>query len=96
MELLPPADEAPDLVPNARWSLQLRANRYRGGLPDGVVHITLDDREELTLTIAGERARLSYGHSDVIPCSRSMRARRACSHSCARHSTARRTTSHPT
>jgi DNA-binding HxlR family transcriptional regulator len=67
MGLLPPADEAPDLVPNVRWSLQLRATRYRGGLPDGDVHITLDDREELTLSIAGDRARLVYGHTDAAP-----------------------------
>jgi len=67
MELLPPPDEAPDLTPNARWSLQLRASRYRGGLPDGAVHITLDEREELTLSIADDRARLNYGHTDVDP-----------------------------
>ena len=67
MGLLPPADEATDLVPNVRWSLQLRATRYRGGLPDGDVHITLDDREELTLSIAGDRARLVYGHTDAEP-----------------------------
>jgi DNA-binding HxlR family transcriptional regulator len=67
MELLPPADHAHDLVPNARWWLQLRAARYRGGFPDGAVHITLDDREDLTLTFAGDTARLTYGHSDVEP-----------------------------
>ena len=66
IELLPPIDEAPDLVANARWTLQLRSTRYRGGFPDGAVHITLDDREELTITFADERARLTYGHSNDV------------------------------
>jgi DNA-binding HxlR family transcriptional regulator len=65
MELLPPIEEAPELFSNARWTLQLRATRYRGGFPDGAVHITLDGREDLTITFADERARLTYGHSDV-------------------------------
>ncbi len=65
MELLPPPNEAPDLVPNARWSLQLRATRYRGGFPDGSVHITLDERDDLTFSVLDGRARLTYGHDDA-------------------------------
>lgn len=69
MDLLPSPEDAPDLVPNARWALQSRASRYSAGLsdgtvlPDGAVHITIDSREELTLTIADGRCRVSYGHS---------------------------------
>jgi DNA-binding HxlR family transcriptional regulator len=63
LDLLPPPDDADDLVPNARWALQLRTSRYDGGLPDGSIHITIDSREELTLTIADGRCHLSYGHS---------------------------------
>jgi DNA-binding HxlR family transcriptional regulator len=63
MPLLPPVDDAPELVANARWTLQLRTTRYTGGFPDGVVHLTLDGREDLTIAFADERARLTYGHS---------------------------------
>ena len=65
MPLLPPADESSELVANARWSLQTRSARYRGGFPDGDVHITLDDEDELTLTLADDRGRLTYGHTDA-------------------------------
>lgn len=65
MPLLPSADESADLVANARWGLQLRAARYRGGFPDGDVHITLDGKDELTLTLADGRGFLTYGHSDA-------------------------------
>ena len=65
MPLLPSPGESADLVANARWGLQLRAARYRGGFPDGDVHITLDDKDELTLTLADGRGRLEYGHSDT-------------------------------
>ncbi len=65
--LLPPFDEAGDRVANARWPLQQRAARYRGGFVDGDVHLVLDDDRELTLSLQGERGRLTYGHSDVEP-----------------------------
>lgn len=65
LPLLPSPDESTELVANARWGLQLRAARYRGGLPDGDVHITLDDKDELTLTLADGRGRLEYGHSNT-------------------------------
>lgn len=66
-ELLPTPDEADDYVENARWTLTQRAARYRGGFPDGDVHILLDQRDELTLSFAGDRAHLAYGHSLVEP-----------------------------
>lgn len=66
-ELLPSPDEADDYVSNARWLLTLRAGRYRGGFPDGDVHILLDQRDELTLSFTGDRARLAYGHTPVEP-----------------------------
>lgn len=60
--LLPPFEDAGDHVMNARWMLTQRAGRYRGGFPDGAIHIVLDQRDELTLSFAGTRARLAYGH----------------------------------
>lgn len=65
--LLPPPDEAEDYVSNARWTLTQRVARYRGGFPDGDVHILLDQRDELTLSFTGDRARLAYGHTPVEP-----------------------------
>lgn len=65
--LLPPPDEADDYVSNARWTLTQRAARYRGGFPDGDVHLLLDQRDELTLSFAGDRAHLAYGHTQVEP-----------------------------
>ncbi len=65
--LLPPLDEAGDRVANARWPLQQRAARYRGGFVDGDVHIVLDEDRELTLSLRGERGRLTYGHSNTEP-----------------------------
>ncbi len=65
--LLPPPDEADEYVLNARWALTQRARRYRGGFPDGDVHILLDQRDELTLTFAGDQARLAYGHLSTEP-----------------------------
>lgn len=60
--LLASRDDAADLLFNARWALQQRAARYQGGFPDGSVHLTLDDRDELTLSVADGRRRLAYGH----------------------------------
>lgn len=65
--LLPPVDEAGDHVINARWTLTQRAGRYRGGFPDGDVHILLDQRDELTLSFEGDRAGLTYGHHSAEP-----------------------------
>ena len=65
--LLPPIDEAGDHLVNARWPLQQRAARYRGGFPDADVHLVLDGEEELTLSLTGQRGRLRYGHSDTEP-----------------------------
>lgn len=65
--LLPPADEPGEHVVNARWTLTQRAGRYRGGFPDGDVHILLDQRDELTLSFTGDRARLAYGHLSAEP-----------------------------
>lgn len=65
--LLPPADQAPDHMVNARWHLTHRARRYRGGFTDGDVHILLDDEDELTLSFSGQRAQLSYGHTSADP-----------------------------
>lgn len=65
--LLPSPEEADDYVSNARWALTLRASRYAGGFPDGDVHLLLDQRDELTLSFGGDRARLSYGHTPVEP-----------------------------
>jgi DNA-binding HxlR family transcriptional regulator len=65
--LLPPVDQAGDCVINARWTLTQRAGRYRGGFPDGDVHILLDQRDELTLSFNGDRARLAYGHLSAEP-----------------------------
>lgn len=63
--LLP--DDADGHVQNARWNLTQRAARYRGGFPDGDVHILLDGQHELTLSFTGDRAQLSYGHTPVAP-----------------------------
>lgn len=65
--LLPPPDEALEHVHNARWALTQRAGRYRGGFPDGDVHILLDQQHELTLSFAGDQARLIYGHTSLEP-----------------------------
>ncbi len=65
--LLPSLDEATDHVINARWALTQRAGRYQGGFPDGDVHILLDERDELTLSFTGDRARLAYGHLSAEP-----------------------------
>lgn len=65
--LLPPLDEAGERVTNARWPLQQRAARYRGGFQDGDVHLVLDDDRELTLSLTGDRGRLCYGHGTVEP-----------------------------
>ncbi|MGF1595576.1 MAG: winged helix-turn-helix transcriptional regulator [Acidimicrobiales bacterium] len=65
--LLPPVDDAGDHVINGRWTLTQRAARYRGGFPDGDVHILLDHRDELTLSFTGDRARLAYGHLSAEP-----------------------------
>ena len=65
--LMPDLDDAGDHVVNARWFLQSRSTRYRGGLPDGDVHVLIDGREEVTLAFDGERCRLRYGHTDVEP-----------------------------
>jgi DNA-binding HxlR family transcriptional regulator len=65
--LLPPLDQAGDRMTNARWPLQQRAARYRGGFEDGDIHLVLDDDQELTLSLTGDRGRLRYGHSTVEP-----------------------------
>ncbi|MEL6982031.1 MAG: helix-turn-helix domain-containing protein [Actinomycetota bacterium] len=65
--LLPPVDEAGDRITNARWPLQQRAARYRGGFEDGDVHIVLDGERELTLSLTGARASLRYGHQGTEP-----------------------------
>lgn len=65
--LLPPPDEAAGLLSKANWTLQQRAARYVGGLPDGNIHITLDDADELTISVSGERCRLRYGHHGSDP-----------------------------
>ncbi len=65
--LLPKPDEADQYVHSARWTLTQRAGRYRGGFPNGDVHLLLDERDELTLSFDGDRARLAYGHSPVEP-----------------------------
>lgn len=65
--LLPPIDEAGGRITNARWPLQQRAARYRGGFEDGDVHLVLDDDRELTLSLTGRRGRLRYGHSPAEP-----------------------------
>lgn len=63
------ADEEEDVerAINARWALTLLAARYHGGFSDGDVHIILDDQDELTLSFAGDRARLRYGHTSGQP-----------------------------
>jgi hypothetical protein len=65
--LLPDIADAGDRVVNARWILQSRASRYRGGLPDGDVHFLIDGTDELTLSLDGDVGRLRYGHSESIP-----------------------------
>lgn len=65
--LLPPPDKAGDYIANARWTLSMRAGRYRGGFPDGDVHILLDQRDELTLSFTGDQAQLAYGHTSAEP-----------------------------
>ena len=47
----------------ARWALATMCLSYRGGLADGQYRWTIDD-QELTVNVAGDRARLSYGHGD--------------------------------
>ncbi len=56
--LLPDLGDADDRVVNARWILQSRASRYRGGLPDGDVHFLIDGTDELD-ALAGGRCRPS-------------------------------------
>ena len=58
-----PTTTSPTLV----GLLTQRAARYRGGFPDGDVHLLLDERDELTLSFTGDRARLAYGHTPVEP-----------------------------
>jgi len=65
--LLPGLDEPGERSVNGRWLLQYCSGRYRGGLPDGDVHILLDDNEELTLSLTAEAGQLHYGHSDREP-----------------------------
>ena len=65
--LLPDIADAGDRVVNARWMLLSRANRYRGGLPDGDVHFLIDGTDELTLSLVGSVGRLRYGHSESVP-----------------------------
>lgn len=65
--MLPPPAEADEHVTNARWTLTSRAGRYRGGFPDGDVHLLLEGRDELTLSFEGERASLKYGHLSPEP-----------------------------
>jgi len=65
--LLPSPDEAAGLLTKASWTLQQRAARYAGGLPDGDIHITLDDSDELTISVSGQRCRLRYGHHGSDP-----------------------------
>ena len=62
-----PGDPVGDYIVNARWVLQYFAGRYRGGFPDGDVHLTLDDSEELTLSMLDDNATLAYGHSGNEP-----------------------------
>lgn len=66
-ELLPPPHEGDGYISNARWTLTQRTARYRGGFPDGDVHILLDQRDELTLSFSADRARVSYGRTSVAP-----------------------------
>jgi DNA-binding HxlR family transcriptional regulator len=65
--LMPDLDDVGDSVVNARWLLQSRSGRIRGGLPDGDVHVLLDSREELTLCLNDDRCRVRYGHTDTEP-----------------------------
>ncbi len=65
--LLPDLGDADDRVVNARWILQSRASRYRGGLPDGDVHFLIDGTDELTLSLEGDVGRLRYGHTESTP-----------------------------
>jgi DNA-binding HxlR family transcriptional regulator len=65
--LLPDLADAGDRVVNVRWILLSRASRYCGGLPDGDVHFLIDGTDELTLSLAGDVARLRYGHSESTP-----------------------------
>ena len=64
--LLPQVDETP-LRRNARWALQSFASRYEGGQPDGIYHIRLDRREDLTMLLKGVRSIVRYGEPDSQP-----------------------------
>jgi DNA-binding HxlR family transcriptional regulator len=66
-QLLPDVADAGDQVVNARWILQSRVAHYRGGAPDGDIHILIDGRDELTLSLVGNAGHLRYGHSNSTP-----------------------------
>ena len=59
--LLPPASST-DARIKPRWALQSMAAGYRGGLPDGVYAVVVDD-EELSIVVDGNAARVEYGTS---------------------------------
>jgi DNA-binding HxlR family transcriptional regulator len=46
---------------NARWILQTMANEYRGGLPSGEYHWTIDDADYSMNVDESDHAHLSYG-----------------------------------
>lgn len=67
VSLLPDIDDADDHTVNARWALQYLAGRYRGGWKVGNVHLTLDDAEDLTLSMGPDGATVHYGHGTDEP-----------------------------
>ena len=57
--LLPPAGSTEARI-HPRWALQSMAAGYRGGMPDGVYGVVVDD-EELSVSVDGPAARVEYG-----------------------------------
>jgi len=57
--LLPPARSTEARL-HPRWALQSMVAGYRGGMPDGVYGLVVDD-EELSISVDGPAATLDYG-----------------------------------
>ena len=58
-----PAAGSTDARIHPRWALQSMAAGYRGGMPDGVYGVVVDD-EELSVVVDGPAARVEYGTSE--------------------------------
>jgi len=61
-----PNPTATDFQIEPRWLLGAMAMSYQSGLPDGAIEFVIDGAE-LTITISGENAILSYGPPSIPP-----------------------------